>query len=558
MTVRQFLFLFSFLSLSAFSQNQQVQSIVEKINIKLVTVEASKSTYQHNIEYKGFGVVHYNQTEKDQKGTVTGRVWEVNLADLDPYTVNEETSRDLINVVAVVRNKQKLIKYIEDGEVKRYDDEIEIISDDINNAREISTLLGSSIPLAQKALETKLNLTTYQELTGWLVKNIDDVVVEAIKVEQSLKMDEEFAGKFIYEFIDNTRRNASKDVYTFNLADLNPNSLDFKISGSQFLLKAENNANNRYINVASDGESKPFTNSVEFLVENVEEGRDLRTVLEKIIPQAEKQIESSYPPLPSSVEALLESRHQVQNITYGEDEKRQSFKPECLSQFKLEEQTPNKTTVIEYTFNLIDINPLALNIDVKGKEMYVKLLTNDKKKLIRQVKDGELSNYDNAFRIYCEDVERGRRLRHALKLAIEKCAAEYKQTAPDGSLAEKIKHVAAFVTNVEEGSDRYDQSLEHVEKDVVKYTVVSSDTKSSTEEIYEFNLSDINFRTIDYLVRGKSISVEFSTHASDKVIKYYKDANVGNYQNTVAIKTNDVETARNLSFYLETIIEGIK
>lgn len=533
---------------NAYGQQQQFNQLFEELKATIGDVETSKYKYESNLQSVNTGVVNYSFTKTSTKGTAKTYSYELNLADIDPYTVRESTERDLIVVNVKIKNSQDLIKSFEDQEVKAYTDELQIVASNIDNARKIRSIIEKAIPVAEEIMLNKLSLDNYEEMLSWLETNVKDANYADESYAQSLKRDAKYKGKVDLSIVE-TGRTSKQSDYSFNLADININTVRFDISGSEFGLEFETIRKHDLIKYQLDGEPKPFINDIVIKTNNVEEARDLQTVLTLIIPEAEKQVEGSFPVFSKTANALQAVSEGTRTLPYGDDTYEQSFNADCLAEYVITEISESKSEKKQHNFNWIDINDKVIDYDISGYKMYIELITNKKQKLMKVHDNGELQPYDESFKLYCEDAENARRLKYAIKKTIEMCRRDYRPVVPEEGLSNKINWLTGAVKEVREGNDTYSQSLELVDAgklDKFKFKKIEIDEKGSTEYIYEVNFADLNERNIDFDISGRSISVKLETNFKEKIIKYYKDGEIQNYEDEITIHANSVEESRNL------------
>lgn len=538
------------------AQQQDFNTLFSDLASAVGKVETSKYTYEPTLLFEHTSVIKYSYTKTSIKGTVNTYAYELNIADIDPYTVRESTERDLIVVNLKIKNSQDLIKAFQDQEVKAYTKELQIVASDINNAREIRQILETAIPLAEKIMLNKLSLKNYNEMLTWLEANIKDAIYTDESYTQSLQRDKAYAGKVNLSIIE-TGRSSKQIDYSFNLADINVNTVRFDISGSEFGLEFETKRKHNLIKFSQDGLSKPFINDIIIKTNNVEEARDLQTVLTLIIPEAEQQVESSFPVFRNKSDALAAVSSGTKTLTYGDNTYEQSFNADCLAEYVITQISESKSEKKQHNFNWIDINDKVIDYDISGSKMYIPLITNKKQKLMKVFDNGEQEPYDESFKLYCEDAENARRLQYAIKKSIELCRKGYQPLVPNNGLQSKISWLSGAVKEVREGGDTYSQRLMLVEEgklDKFKFTKVEIDEKGSTELIYELNFADLNERNIDFDVSSRSISVKLETNFKEKIIKYYKNGEIQNYEDEFIIHTNNVEESRNLIRALVDIV----
>lgn len=281
----------------------------------------------------------------------------------------------------------------------------------------------------------------------------------------------------------------------------------------------------------------------------MEDARDLKTVLALAIPLAQEKVKKALPEYKTQQQALQAIAKLVENIKDGDKQLEQTFTPACVASFQRVEQSPKSTTKLEYQFNLLDLNETVLEYEVSGSNMYVELLTKDKTKLVKYQKGDEISAYESDFRIYTSNVEVARRLKHALASAITACRSSHSFPFKGLTAKDKLQWISTTIGEVNLEGKSFQQKLELPDPSdlkKLKFTRVEADSKKSTEEVFEFNLTDIDPRSVNYSVKGKWLSLVIETNHKNKIIKYYQNGEIKPYTNTIELKVNDVEKARNL------------
>jgi hypothetical protein len=82
----------------------------------------------------------------------------------------------------------------------------------------------------------------------------------------------------------------------------------------------------------------------------------------------------------------------------------------------------------------------------------------------------------------------------------------------------------------------------------ISITVSSTDDKGkTTDEIYEFTLTDMNKALVDLKVSGKKIEVTIPCKNKEKLVKAYKNGEQQAWGSEAKLEAADVETARNVA-----------
>ena len=556
----KFLFVFclaiiSYLHCGAQSLNELTGSIKGNVG----TVQTGSKTFEAKLEVQPWGVLQYAYDEVDSKGNRVTKVFEFNLADIDPYAVRENTQKDAIYVVLGVRNKQKLVKVTKNTEVEPYENEVSIITKDIETARAITDAIKKAIPLAEKEVSARLKVSGYDAMISWFTSNIKDVAVGTKTYQQKMRKGER-VGVLEYEEITADTKGSSEEVYIFNLADLNVNTIAFKVTGNRFAINVETLKKDKYIAVRKNGEVKPYVNEITINVNNVDEARDLKTILLMAVPAAAEKVKADIPVVNSEKDGLQNIKAQVTDMKVGSKQITQQMIAECLCQLTQTESDAKSTESNVYKFNWMDFNPTISQVDVSGDKLFIELQTTDKKKMVMHTKNDKFDGYETSVKLYLADVESARRLKSAVDKSIERCKSYYKE--PFGSEVSSI--VGWLKSNIGEvtlENVSKKQSLEQAEEgkiEKLKFTNRETTEKGGSEEVFEFSLADINPMSVSIEPKGKWLYVTFESEFKGKIFKAYKDGKILPYVSKIEVAVNDVELARNLAGAFKKGVTAVK
>jgi hypothetical protein len=547
------------ISFQAFGQANELKTLVDKLQGTFTKVESATKTYEQEIKLLEYSTLTYSYNQTDQKGAKTAFSTDFNLADIDPYAVRQETQKDIIFVVLAARNKQKLIKTVKDGQTQSYDDELRIHAKDADHAKAILDIVKKCIPLGEKISAGKMKLAGYENMRQWLEGNIKNVNIGTKSINQTFKEESEPASFRLIQ-IESDGKASHQEEFTFNLADINLNTLLFKISGSTFALKFEMLERLKSVKVQRDGQVKPFADDVTIYTNGVDEARDIKTVLTMISPLAQAKVKESFPSFKNKGQSIETIASLVKELKVKDKPFTQTISPKCVTTFSTTEQTTKATVKDTYEFNWMDVNPNSYKLQVSGERMQIELPMLDKRKVVNHAKDDKPSNYESEVNIYVEDIEVGRRLRYSIEKAIDYCKSIYKDPFPattDGTI-NWMKQAVAEVTIDQVTRKQAFELAEEGNSNKIKLTTVEIKASSSVEEIFEFNLSDIDPRSVDFEPKGKWLNVKFETNFKNKIIKAYKAGKIQPYVYSLEIAFKDIETARGFIAALKKCSEALK
>ncbi len=548
---------FLFFSFSNYAQNGEFGNIVSELQANLLEVQTGDETYTHELELIEYSVLKYTLVEVDEKGNRDELVYEFNVADLDPYVVREETKKDIIYLSLTVDNGQKFIKKYENGEVKGYGENMLMVTKNIDNARILKDLIKKAIPIAEDIMSKKLAVDTYPEMETWLAEHVVNAESGSKTYNQTLVALDDFPGNYRLIQTEISAKSSEEKQYIFNLGDININSLKFNISGSNFSLDFETNRKQKLIKVLESGAPKGFDDEIEIFTNNVEEARDLKNILTKAVPLAEDLVESSIQKFESLQPALDFLGKYVQNIDYGDESMEQSVTGDCLMKITLVDADAKSTKKTTAEFNLIDINGNLIDFDVASGKMFVEFVTKESLDLLKMSENDEFDGYDDELKIYAENVEVARRIKAALEDAIRICERDYVDPFADMTVVQKIGWLTENMDEVRVGEKTITQTFERIDEsdpEKIKMTKLEVDAKGSQEEIFEFNFTDINPKSIQYKIGSKTLAISFETKFKEDIIKYYKDGEIENYQDGFELSMTDIEAARNVILVFNQII----
>lgn len=546
--------------LSSHSQNADWNTTLKELQGAVSTVASGSKTIEQKMESPSTAVVKYLYDEIDSKGVKTQYACEFNLSDVDPYAIRQETQKDLIFVVLTIKNKQKLAKYYKNNEPTNYDETVRIHAKDVDNARVLTDILKKGITPAEKYMAGKFKFTDYNSMVTWLTGNIKNVTLGTKSVTQSIAKGD-YAGSVKFHVVNSDGKTSTDEVYTFNLADLNPNTISYKISGNSFALNVEASQNLKSISYTKGGQIKPFVDDIQIATNNVDEARDIKTVLSLAIPKAIDLVKNDMPKINSEKDALTTLTGTVKEVKAGNKAMTQTIEAKCITTVTRTEQSESTTVKNSYTFSWMDINPNMLKIEVTSDKMYIDLTALDKNKLITNFKNDKLDGYEQEMRIFAENIEVARRMKFSIEKTIEKCKAVYKEPFATNSATTMVNWVKTKVGEVVVEGVSVKQTFEPVEAsdpNKIKLTSIEVKSNTSVEEVYEFNLSDISSASVDFDVKGKWIYVGMESNFKNKIIKYYKNGKIQPYVNRIDVAVTDIETARGIISALKKSADVLK
>ncbi len=542
---------------NAWSQGESINDLIRKLQNTLTKVESANAAFEPQVELIEGATVRYTYTQTDKKGEKTTVSSDLNLADIDPYAVRQETSRDIIYVVLTAKNKQKLFSSTKNGKSEPYDHELKILSKDVDQARDIADIIKKTIPLAEKQMEGRLKLSGYEAMKKWLIDHVVNVNDGGKSINQTLTA-EAYPGSFKLVQVESDGKSSHQTEYVFNVGDINATLLGLKVSGTRVGVDIPMADRLKSVSVMRDGQPKPFEDNVIISAASIDAARDLRTTLGLMVPQAQAKIKESLPTTNSADDALSKIAALLGEVRAGDDTFKQMLSGKCLTTVTMVQSSSGSSTTTTSTFNWMDIIPALIRLETSGAKMTLELPMLEKRKLVNVSKNGKVTGYQAETSLMVPQVEAGRRIQHLAVRLIEVCKTSYKNPFP-ADLKGVVTWMCGAVGEVQVEEITVKQTLERAgdDQNKMKFSRTTIKASSATEEIFEFNLGDISLASITSDVNGKMLTVKIETNFKNKIIKAYKGGKIQPYASGIEIPVADADAARNLVGALRFAVENL-
>ena len=538
------------------AESSNLKNVLKQTAEKISTVEDKKYRYEQTLtwnENRPYKVV-FETVRTGSKGGPLTETYHFNLADFDVNSIRWKNERDKINVTLTADNRLKSIQYFKEGEMQNYTDNVQIIAVDVDNAKEIEGLLKSTIADAKKMFEAELNLNSFEERKSWMQKNIVEFTAGDDRFIQSVAWVADYPSVLSYELVTEKKN----EKWQFNLADIRAQTVELQVNGKDVYVELKTKASEKYIRYESSDELKGYDSDLKIYLSNIDAARHLKNILKDLIPESEKAMKSHTPQPESGAAALELLATSIGKVTENLNVYDQKIEANCITTLTIEGTEKDKPVDEVYTLNLGDLNDKKLALGVKGTSLFVETNVPNKKALVQVMENGESSNYSDDFTVRAEDIEQAKTIMVALETAIVHCKENIKLDVPTGDAQTQINWLSTHIKSVKSGSKDYSQTLKMMEGETCKweFVLMTDDGKKNVEEIYQFNLSDIDSKRIDFEISKQEMGFIIATKRSEKIIKYFKDGEPDNYQNEFLIRANSVEAARNMMESMRQAIEG--
>lgn len=545
---------FIFLSTSFLAGAQSFSSAVAGMQAVLQTVENNKNQITQTLKEKEPGVLLYTCTTTTIKdGKSQQEVYEFNLADIDINTIRAFTNKDVIQVQCLVAKKQKFIKKTTDSQKSNYEQEVFFFAKNIDNGRELVEGLKALVPISESIIDKRLSLKSYQEHITWLETNTKQVNLLDKQYVQTLTSSAKIPGRLEFTVDQVSSGKSVNSSFQFNLANLNPNSIFAEVKGDVIVVHVETRRKLDVIKAFATTVQKDYVNDFEIYCESVEKSRDLQKVLKQAVLLSEDKIYAMIPKIKSVGEGIEILNSKIKSVTINEVTFTQQLLGDCVLSFTKKEATPTKMTDNSYQLNLRDLGRNLIAYNTEGKNVVINCKTKAGSKFIKFTENQILKNYTNQIEFQLGEVEDAIVCRAVLERLVELCEAQ--EIRVSGSKKELLNQIKNNITKVTENKLTFEQQLELKEDPILQYKSTEIGEKSSKLKVFEFNINDINPVTVAFNTSSTAVYVSLSTNYMEKIIKYYEDGAIKNYQNTFTIQTSTIEEARLITELFKKVLQ---
>ncbi|HPS11949.1 MAG TPA: hypothetical protein PLB87_01645 [Prolixibacteraceae bacterium] len=474
----------------------------------------------------------------ESKGVKQNLLYDFNLSDINANKVSMEVSGKTFHVELPVRENNYYIRMKKGSEVS-YVKTLDILSDDLEQARNI--LNGMVYLVSETQAPQRKAWDNYSAALAFVKGNFAGDYING----ESLEFDDSPAGivKYITSKTD-SKGVASKETESFYLTDLQP-SVEVVASSKNVTLNLVTRDKNKYIKESNEAATLSYSSLLEIEVNDLEKAREMANALQLAIAKSEKglvefsTLDKAIGWMSTNVGEMKFDKETVSQlfVVAPDDENRINLKVTTKGQ--------SSSVVEDYEIYPEDIVKEDVKIKVSGKKLFVELSTG-KTKYIKYLKDNVPQNYLSDIEVLFDDVLKAKNFVTAITMLHDK------SMVADRSMNDKASawnYLMANVKKMDSAGVTADQKMEQREGDACKAKLTRVETNSkgaSTENVYEFFVSDIDVKYSVISVSSKSLKVSLVTKGKDKLIKPYKNGETGNFIANVDIDVDNVLVAKKM------------
>jgi hypothetical protein len=512
-----------------------------KINSGQATFEQSFTFGERKDYLAGFTV-----KKTDQKGVSTEEKYEFNILDINKKNLAVKVSGTQLSVSVETKGNESYIKYTKNNELQSFARDFEIVAEDIDQARNIVAALSTAIDKSKPVLP---DFSSLQKALDFIEKNTTGLTLEKKVLDQKINFTPGNGTKSIFAYTEPDSKGKSiEERYEYFLNDIDVNSVNFQVSGKKISVNLVTQNKTKFIKYFKDNVLQDFQNEIGILTSDIETSREMTEAFKSAIKNSEAQ-----PAAWKSIgDAITFLTNTLTGETIGTDVYKlnlSSISNDPLNIRYVQGKTDSKGITGEQSWEFYPymLDPATVKIGSSGKFLNVGVTVTGKKTYVKVFKEGKQQAFDDNIALIAFDSKQAKDIAGAIKYL-----------AGNGKPKDKVwsdkQSAILFITeNVgdmkSEGKD-VKQKIGIINNDPcrVSLTVTTADDKGkTTDELYEFTLTDMNKSTVDLKVSGKNVEVIISCKNKQKLVKVYKNGVQQAWGTEVKLEASDVETAKNIA-----------
>jgi len=513
---------------------------ISKINSGTATFEQSFSFGERKDYLAGLTV-----KKTDQKGVSIDEKYEFSILDINKKNLTVKVSGTQLSVLVETKGNDPYIKYTKNNEPQSFANDFEIIAEDIDQARNIIAAFSTAIDKSKQGIP---DFGSLQKALDFITKNTTELTLEKKAVTQKISFIPGNGTKSILTYAEpDPKGKPVEERYEFYLNDIDANSINFKVSGKKITIISFSQNKTKFIKYYKDNILQDFQNEIDILTSDIETSREMVEAIKSAIKSSEFQ-----PAVWKNIgDAISFLSNTLTGETIGTDIYKLNFSSistEPLDVRYTQGKTDPKGITVEQSLEFYPymFDPGSVKIESSGKYLNVDVTVTGKKSFVKVFKEGKQQAFDDAIEIMAFDAKQAKEIAAAIKYLAGNGKPKDKVWGDKQSV---IKFITENVGDMKSEGKEIKQKIGLTNNDPcrVSLTVSSTDDKGkTTDEIYEFTLTDMNKLMVDLKVSGKNVEVNIPCKNKEKLVKVYKNAVQQAWGTEVKVEANDVETAKNI------------
>lgn len=354
-------------------------------------------------------------------------------------------------------------------------------------------------------------------------------------------------------------------VVIFNVEDTDPKGKteteSFEVGLADLsaqLLRGNTKSNVRYVEVVTkdrlqfikyskDGVFKDYVNKFELPVFDNDAAKALIDLIKSAIETCEKSADTC-PKINAIGDAATQLKTLIGKVSVDDKQYDQQieFDKAISTRVKLivNETNKSKNSTSESIFDFGDFADNKIKLDVSGKQLKISIASRIGN-IVQNTENGKCQNLSDDVTFFANDIEQAKCLVKALKslITLARDAADTRIPAAE-NMNEALTLSAKNVQSFEQCGTNRKQEMTPQCLTTLKMSLIPTGDKKKEDWVYTFNFMDVNPSSIELKTSGNTLLVRLKTRENENYIRVFKNDELQNYDNEIAIPVPDAESAK--------------
>ena len=362
----------------------------------------------------------FTYAEPDSKGKPIEERYEFYLNDIDANSLNFKVNGKKIIIVPVSKNKTKFIKYYKDNALQDFQNEINILSADLETTREMVEAFKAAIKSSETQPPTWKTLGDAITFLSNTIKG-ETIGSDIYKLDFSSVSTDPLKVKYVHGKTD-VKGISVGQSFEFYPYMLDPGTIKIGSSGKYLNVEASVSNKKPFVTVFKEDKQQAFAEDIEIMAFDARQAQDIAEAI-KYLANNSKPKERTWGDKQSAMKFVMENIGALKSE--GKEVKQKieltDNDPCKISYTVSSSDDKGKTTDEIYEFALNDLNKLMVDFKVSGQNVLVTLTCKNKEKLVKVYKNGTQQAWGTDVEIATNDVETAKNIAEAFKSAITQC-----------------------------------------------------------------------------------------------------------------------------------------
>ena len=362
--------------------NSLISSFGNELNDEKLSI--SQTVKNHDSDPNGLVEIDIESTKKGKSENEKILFY---WGDLEPNSVSIKNKGALQVMTIKAKNKKKLIASLSEDKIK-YNSDLQLYfsspSDAIYTAELIETATNFGNQIGERAL------SKFENCEGNCLSLMKEIVSSS-----SLKIGSTTMTEDCQATMEIIGKKTNKILWHWS--DIDPSSIKIDYNSSNQSINFKTNNKQKFITYfKEDGKVDKYDNEFEFDIVDVFSAKSLEILVPQIVEECNRDLD---------VKDMTWVSDYVSSVTVDEDKYKQSIKQtddDCSYIYKLTNQEKDKEET--YEFNLYDLNPQSIKLDISKNKINLNIVTKGKEKLITKYEEGGDLKYAKELDLKFDDL----------------------------------------------------------------------------------------------------------------------------------------------------------